>query len=211
MNKLRQKYNLTIKDYLILHETIKQLVKSIKYRTQVTQKSNNLLLPLIAILCGTILYQILTSLCSIAITSKHQPTIVIILIILIIIFVGFKECDIQYSVNLTYLLHHKYHKYKNTTRKIKLTYNDDIKPISMKKLPKYQDIKTFNIPKNIQYLLITRKWYIMLNQKYQIIGFCPRLIDNKLNIEIHKYLINECNIKSILTLFMTGWGGRYTI
>ena len=81
----------------------------------------------------------------------------------------------------------------------------------MKKLPKYQDIKTFNIPKNIQYLLITRKWYIMLNQKYQIIGFCPRLIDNKLNIEIHKYLINECNIKSILTLFMTGWGGRYTI
>ena len=110
--------------------------------------------------------------------------------------------DLRVAIRFMRLFKPKYYKYRDKYHQpIKVTYNNNFK--SIMKLPKYKDINAFNIPMSIDYLAITKYWFLMLNDKFQVIGYFPRNTDEQI---FCKYLTNKCNVKHIETDIIPNFG-----
>ena len=179
-----QTYKMTIDDYLILTKTAKKLSTTIKMLkngidNNYNYKAINLVRILWFIICSILVYLLLIQVNKLSLLLSCQSIPTMCLALYATSF-QYTRYDVENGIYFTRIWHKKYRKYKhNSYRTIKVTYNNDIKPIDMKKLPEYQDIKCLNIPKDIYYLLITNHWFIMLNTDYQIIGYFPRLAKTK--------------------------------
>ena len=200
-SKLKDSYNLSINDYLILQRTIKVIPKQLRF-----QKCSTLFRMVImtAYLClfYFFTYKIISNSYSGITSSKRTVTFFAVFLLLIITLSIFKIMDLRVAIRFMRLFKPKYYKYSNKYyQPIKVTYNNNFR--SIKKLPKYKDMNTFNIPMSIDYLAITKYWFLMLNDKFQVIGYFPRNIDEQI---FCKYLTNKCNVKHIETDIIPSFG-----
>lgn len=206
---INQTYKITIDDYLILTKTTKKLSTTIKMLkngidNNYNYKAINLVRILWFIICSILVYLLLIQVnkLSLLLSCQFIPTMCLALYATSFQYTRY---DVENGIYFTRIWHKKYRKYKhNSYRTIKVTYNNDIKPIDMKKLPEYQDIKCLNIPKDIYYLLITNHWFIMLNTDYKIIGYFPRLAKTKHDKDraFYNYVTNNCNVKHTFISFV---------
>ena len=204
-----QTYKMTIDDYLILTKTAKKLSTTIKMLkngidNNYNYKAINLVRILWFIICSILVYLLLIQVNKLSLLLSCQSIPTMCLALYATSF-QYTRYDVENGIYFTRIWHKKYRKYKhNSYRTIKVTYNNDIKPIDMKKLPEYQDIKCLNIPKDIYYLLITNHWFIMLNTDYKIIGYFPRLAKTKhdKDIAFYNYVTNNCNVKHTFISFV---------
>lgn len=200
---------MTIDDYLILTKTAKKLSTTIKMLkngidNNYNYKAINLVRILWFIICSILVYLLLIQVNKLSLLLSCQSIPTMCLALYATSF-QYTRYDVENGIYFTRIWHKKYRKYKhNSYRTIKVTYNNDIKPIDMKKLPEYQDIKCLNIPKDIYYLLITNHWFIMLNTDYQIIGYFPRLAKTKHDKDraFYNYVANNCNVKHTFISFV---------
>ena len=204
-----QTYKMTIDDYLILTKTAKKLSTTIKMLkngidNNYNYKAINLVRILWFIICSILVYLLLIQVNKLSLLLSCQSIPTMCLALYATSF-QYTRYDVENGIYFTRIWHKKYRKYKHDSyREIKVTYDSNIKPIDMKKLPEYQDIKCLNIPKDIYYLLITNHWFIMLNTDYKIIGYFPRLAKTKhdKDIAFYNYVTNNCNVKHTFISFV---------
>lgn len=200
-SKLKDSYNLSINDYLILQRTIKVIPKQLRFQKRSIWLRMTIMTVYLCLLYF-FTYKIISNSYSGITSSKRTVTFFAVFLLLIITLSIFKIMDLRVAIHFMRLFKPKYYKYSNKYyQPIKVTYNNNFK--SIQKLPKYKDMNTFNIPMNINYLVITKYWFLMLNDKFQVIGYFPRNTDEQI---FCKYLTNKCNVKHIETDIIPSFG-----
>lgn len=199
--KLKQNYEFSIMDYFVLQRTIKSLSKVMKSLKKINDHYIIIHFNILMLVEYFLMWGILNLLCSINKTDTRSTEPLIMLVSLIVPILIFKLIDIKYAIHWLCWFKPNYYKYKNNPKVINVVFNN-AKPI--KRLPKYEDIKTFNIPKDIAYLVTTRSWFVMFDDNCNVIGYFPQN-DNTQHAFI-KYVMNKCNVKHIMTVNIPSFG-----
>ena len=145
--KLKQNYEFSIMDYFVLQRTIKSLLKVMKSLKKIDDHYIITHFNILMLVEYFLMWGMLNLLCSINKTDAGSTEPLIMFMSLIVPILIFKLIDIKYAIHWLCWFKPNYYKHKNNNPKVIDVAFNSAKPI--KRLPKYEDIKTFNIPKNI--------------------------------------------------------------
>ena len=200
--KLKQNYEFSIMDYFVLQRTIKSLSKVMKSLKKINDHYVITHFNILMLVEYFLVWGILNLLCSINKTDAGSTEPLIMLVSLIVPILIFKLIDIKYAIHWLCWFKPNYYKHKNNNPKVINVAFNNAKPI--KRLPKYEDIKTFNIPKNIAYLVITRSWFVMFDDNCNVVGYFPQ--NDSTQHAFIKYVVNECNVKHMMIVNIPSFG-----
>lgn len=200
--KLKQNYEFSIMDYFVLQRTIKSLSKVMKSLKKINNHYIITHFNILMLVEYFLVWGMLNLLCFINKTDAGSTEPLMMLLSLIVPILIFKLIDIKYAIYWLCWFKPSYYKYKNNNPKVINVAFNDVKPI--KRLPKYENIKTFNIPENITYLVITRSWFVMFDDNCNVIGYFPQ--NNSTQHAFIKCVVNECNIKHMMMVNIPSFG-----